>query len=500
MPKTLAALVAVAAIIAVVLFLNSRFGRKNTSSTASNTSSVESGVSTISAFGYTSDDVEKLTLKNADGKFEFYYETVEESGEEVKKWYVKGVDKALTDTEKTLLTVGNCAELAVLSKQAKTDGVDYGFENPAVTANVELTNGKKLAFSVSEKFKNGDMEGAYVEISTDPDSVYILHSDNYEFFVNEDVFYVKTYAPTAVAQTEKNEDYFESDDLSAFDYVEFSGKGVKNNYRFEMYGRENSTMRYIMKKPYTMLVNDEKIADILGVMSEDLEAMEVYYFNRNGIPEKVLKQYGLDTPLATMTYKVGEKTVNIKMAQSETDENYYAVVVDDTPAIYQVSRMSFEFIEFEAYEYAADTVVLEQLAGLKTIEISNEKNSYTLNISTSVKDGEDVITAKCGKTAINDENLNAYYQYIMAIKPFVSKASIISEAPKGLTKYYSVTLTPKKYDSPLELTVYKIADNSARYYIELDGNPVGLCEKSATDTAYNYIEKLVSGKDVTEAE
>ncbi len=53
----------------------------------------------------------------------------------------------------------------------------------------------------------------------------------------------------------------------------------------------------------------------------------------------------------------------------------------------------------------------------------------------------------------------------------------LTKAPGGISKYFSVKLVPSGSDSAITMTVYKIKDNSARYYIELDGTPIGLCEK-----------------------
>ncbi len=114
--KTVAAVAVVALLFVAIWYLNARFGKKDGSS-GSVSSAVTSSDNTIKAVGYSSGDVKSVTLKNKNGAFNFYSETKQVSGSDVTTWYLKGIEKSLTDTDNTELTVGDCAELRAIAKQ-----------------------------------------------------------------------------------------------------------------------------------------------------------------------------------------------------------------------------------------------------------------------------------------------------------------------------------------------------------------------------------------------
>ena len=495
--KTVAAVAVVALLFVAIWYLNARFGKKDGSS-GSVSSAVTSSDNKIKAVGYSSGDVKSVTLKNKNGAFNFYSETKQVSGSDVTTWYLKGIEKSLTDTDNTELTVGDCAELRALAKQKINNNIDYGFANPTATAEVTLKNGKKYTFTVGKDFKNSNMEGAYAKVSTDSENVYILHGENVAYFTKKYVYYVNNNAPTAIVKNDKNEKYFNGETLNSFDWITLSGSLTKSDYRFEMYGRANSSIMYVMKKPQTAFVDEAKLSGLLSILKENLEAGEVYYFNQNGIPADVIKKYSLKDPLATISYKVGAKTVEIKLAQSATDTNYYAMTVSGVPAIYKVSRLSFDFLEYEPVEFMTDSVLLDKIAGLKNIVVSTDKKEYELKLTTTTKDDVESTSAKYGNKEIKAENLSNFYQYVMSVHPYLSNTSILTKAPGGISKYFSVKLVPSGSDSSITMTVYRIKDNSARYYIELDGTPIGLCERTGADRVCNSIENLVNGKSIAE--
>ena len=502
--RTVIALSIVAVLITLALLINKFFGKGNVSSQSSVSSSDVLAPETYEAVGIDPNDITSVSVTNGYGTIEFYSKKGNndnnDDGKADNDWYIKGVDEKFIDIESTALTVGDCASVEYLFERDEQEKTDYGFSDPEAIVEVKAKGGNYI-ITVGKKFTNSSMEGAYLKLSNKPGKVYVLASENIDYFTQDLSYYIDNMAPTAVPQTKNNSEYF-AEKLDSFDYVEFSGELVKSgNVRIEMYGRENSNLLYKMVSPVYTHVDGEKIADLLSIMKEDLECGEVYYFNKNGIPEKVLKEYNLDNPQATISYKAGDASVNIKLAQSKTDKNYYSMVIDGVPAIYMVSRLSFEFFEYSRIDFATSSVLLENIDGLKALNLNIGGKEYKFDISkkTTEKDGEEteeLVVKYDGKT-LKTENFSSYYSYLLAITPYLSDTSLV-EKPNDAKEYFSAEFVVKdgSKDSDLTFKVYKMASNENRYFIELDGNAIGLCSKTMADKVVDNINRLINNKKI----
>ncbi len=503
--RTIIALGVVGLLIASALLINKFFG-KSKGSSGSNISDIGDLTAVeFKAVGIDPNDITAITLFNEYGKIEFYSKKGDSDsdgdGENDNNWFIKGIDERYIDTESTALTVGDCADVLYLFERAAEDGVDYGFSKPDATINVKAKSGD-YTITVGKKFINSSMEGAYLKLSTTPQKVYMLASENIDYFKKDISYYISKKAPTAVPETKNNSKYF-ADTLDSFDYIEMSGEMVKaGDVRIEMYGRENSNLLYKMVSPAYTHVDGEKIASMLEIMKEDLECGEIYYFNKNGIPDDVLEEYDLAKPQATITYQVGDVTTTINLSQSKKDKNYYAMVISGVPTIYKVSRMSFEFFEYGRIDFATTSVVLDNIDGLSGLSLEIPKEEYTFDISTKTteKDGEEteeLVVKYDGKT-IKTDSFQSYYSYLLAITPYASETSLITEKPSDAELYVKAKLIVKEdsQDNDLTLSIYKMDSNQNRYFIELDGNAIGLCQKTMVDKIVNNIEKLISNKEI----
>ncbi len=497
--KTLLALVVVVLLIAATLLINKLFGKSEGSS------SVDSAVSEIATSSgmkdyavkvtdYTADDVKSVSLKNKNGEFEFY--SVEEN--EAVEWYIEGIDKRFINTNYTELTVGDCASPSAAMSRSFEEGYDYGFDNPTAEFTVTLKSGKKFSATVSKLFQNGSITGAYLKCSLKPDEVYIITGESTEYYRRETVYYINKNAPTKIQQTDENKEYF-SGSITKVDYAEFSGRNSKAEYRFEMSDRENSTIDYVMVSPYEYPANTERVNFALEPIVNDLEAEEIYYFNKNGIPTDVLKDYSLDDPDAVLKYKVASDEVVIKVAQSKTDKVYYAVTVNDGPVIYRITSRSFDFLEQAPSYFAAESILLENIGGIKEMNFKMGDKTYDFSVdSKESEDGELEIKVKYDGKTIDSENFSNYYSYLLAVSPMVSESSILQSRPKGAEEYFSVKMVhnSKVSDPDMTFSVFKIKDNASRYYVEMNGKPMGLCVTEYADVIYEKIEDIINNKEI----
>ncbi len=495
--KTILALAIVAVLIASTLIINKLFGKQSGSSELSVESAVvSSGMAdySIKLTDYTADDVKSISLKNANGEFEFY--PVDNSGSLL--WYIKGIDKKYINTTLTDLTVGDCVTPKASISRAFEEGYDYGFENPAAEFTVTLKSGKNFSVTMSETYQNGGITGAYLKCTLNPQEVYILSGEATEYYTREMVYYINQYAPTKIEETKENAEYFDGS-IPKVDYVKFWGRYSKEEYRFEMSERENSTIDYVMVSPYEYPANTERVSNALSFVTEDIEAAEIYYFDKDGISDKVLKEYSLDDPDLVIKYKVASDEVTIKASQSKTDKVYYAVTVNDGPVIYKVSIRNFDFLEQDASYFAAESVLLENIGGLSEMRFHMGDKNYNFNITSKENENEELeVTVKYDGKTIDTENYSNYYSYLLVVNPVVSENSILQSRPEGAQEYFSVDFihNNKTSDSDLTFTIFKLKDNEARYYIEMNGKPMGLCLTEYADVVYEKIEDVIANKEI----
>ena len=503
--RTLIAVAVVALLIISVLVINKVFHKSAGASSTGSTATESKIDKTYYAVGMDVNDLTSIKLTNANGTLQFYSQEgssdYDNDGDVDKDWYIKDIDKKYIDLDVTALTASDCANVEYLFERKLQEGMDYGFSEPEAVAEVEYKDGK-YTITVGKRFSNSGMEGAYLKLSNKPNTIYVLATEYVDCYTTDLTYYIDTFAPTKVEQTDGTSKYF-SDELDSFDYIELSGELVKlRKVRIEMYGRENSNLLYKMTLPAYTHVDGAKLSDMLDIMKENLETYELYYFNKDGIPADELKKYGLDNPQAVIEYKVGDSKTNIKLTQSQTDKNYYSMIVEGTPAIYKVTRLSFEFLSYSRMDYATNSVLLDNLDGLKSLTLSIDNKAYKFDISvdTTEEDGEEIEEIKVkydGKT-IKSSNFSNFYSYMLAISPYISESSLVQERPKDAQEYYNVKLktVDKIKDPELNLTIFKLKDNDSRYYIELDGNPIGLCKKDFADMVVNNLEKLINNKDI----
>ena len=499
--KTCISLAVVVALVASTLLINKFFGKtEELSSTHSHTESevTSSGMAdyAVKVTDYELGDVKSVSLKNSNGKFEFYKIGKSDS----EKWYLEGLDERFINTDFTKLTVEDCASPKATISRDFEEGYDYGFDKPASEFTVTLKSGKEYSMTVGETFRNGGIVGSYLKSSLTPDKVYILSEENTEYYTRKMVYYVNKFAPTKVEKTDDNAEYFD-ESIPKVDYAEFSGRNSKAEYRFEMSNRKNSTIDYVMVSPYEYPANTERVSFALSMINEDLEAEDIYYFNKDGVPADVLRDYNLDDPDATVKYKIGNDEVVVKASGSKTDKVYYAVTVNDGPIIYKITSRSFDFLEQDPSYFAAESVLLENVDGLKSLTFKKGKESYKFDITSKESDeGEVTISVKYDGKKIDSDNFSNYYYILLAVNPIVSETSLLQERPEGVEEYFSVKLEHKDSidDFDIEYTVYKIPDNSSRYYIEMNGKPMGLCAIDYTDMLYEKIDDLISNKEIEE--
>ncbi len=467
------------------------------------TSSAEPQTITINVTENALSNVESVVLENENGKFEFYSKASSVNSDENEAyddlWYLKGVDKEYTDTEFTGLTVKDCATFVA---NEKYESKEVSFDNPSAKIKVNLKKGEDYEIIISELLgKDSKLGGAYAKVTGDS-NVYFLKQEFVEYFTRDQKYYIDYVAPTAIEKTEDTSKYF-GEGLESFDYIEISGRDVKNTYRFEMYEKD-STTKYKMVSPYFVKVKTAALKDIVSLLETDLDntgIMGILHYDPKGIDDKTIKKFGFDNPSATIEYKVGNQTKRIILrdiqAADPKSENYeYSMMVEGVPVIYEVTKANFDYFGFDISEFATDNVIEEDISEVKTFSFLIDSKEYIFNLSQKeLEDNNAELSVKYDGKSINAENFIEFYDFAKAIKPFIS--SLCFERPDNALEYFKINIKNMDKKAPeTELKVFKLKGNSARCYLELDGNPVGTCDMAKAEKLATNILNLIKNKEL----
>jgi len=496
--------VIIAALIIGVLLFNKYFGESGKLSSGE-ISSGETQSKAVVVTAYESDEIKSLSVKNESGKLEFYPDESGSDEEETSKWYIKGVPEKNTDTEATELTVSDCARFIALIERDFDSTIDYGFDNPIAEIVVTPKKGEPYELTLGKPFLLGSAEGAYAKISLYPDKVYAIDGTIAEYYTQSRLNYISPFLSTAIEENDDNTDYF-GEGLEAFDYISFSGDIAKADFRFEMYGRENSSNKYLMTSPSKRFADETQISTMLSVVEQDLEGTGVYYYDEKGISDKALKEFGFADSSTSLEYKVGKDVVGLKICQSAKDEKYYAAILEGTPIIYQLPKRSVEFLGFDEVTFTSGSILLENISGIETAEFTIDGKKYAFNIEHKSEENDEgekevVTTVKYDGKTIDYEIFSKYYYYALAVGPYVSTTSLLDKRPEGAEEYVKVTLKHNDTvkDPDTTMTIFKLPDNDLRYYIELDGMSMGLGDKKYADMLQSAIKKVITNQDIEDA-
>ena len=490
-------LVAILVVFGLSLFLNAKFGGNKATSDNSSASEISSGVKIIDL---KAEDIKSIEFKNNSLEASFYPSG---SGEDLA-WYIKNIKEEYIDIEGTGNLISDIIGAVAVMEKDVNEKTDYGFDKPTATAKIIKNDGKEILMEISKEFATGNIKGAYVRTSDKKDKVYIITDTLLRYYSWDMSYFMNSVMPTAIEENKDNSKYF-VEELTGFDYFKFSGDIVAEDYQFEMYGRENSQIKFKMTSPYVYNANEDRVGEFFTFAKNDLEAYGILEFNNDGLTDSQIKKYGLDKPSAEIEYKVGKDIVNIKLAlmNGEEKSGSFAAIINDVPIIYEVGKSSFSFLSYDYSKFVSSELLMENIAGIDYIEFMIGNKNYRFNSYTkeAEDDESEEIAFKYDGKNIDSEIFTEYYYRALSISAYTSANSVIPKKPNRAEKYLSITIHHNKQiaDEDITLTIYKLGDNS-RYYAEVNGNGVGEVNPTLPDLIYSDIDKVITNSQLTAIE
>ena len=251
-----------------------------------------------------SDDFERVTLKNGDKTLVLVSSITEGKDSSTVTWTLEGYDATLIDSYYVKQTVSELASITALRKMKNADS-DYGFDKPKATAVFE-GRGETKGFTITVGNESPDTRGFYLK-TTLSETVYLVENTEIAELFNDDLHYALNNNLGGFEQNSDNGDYFADGSLSTYDTIVVSG----DNFPVPMKIVKNDDDSYIgfqIITPMNRYAYETK--DFLTAFGQGLTCAGIYSYDTS---DASLKKFGLDNPFMTATITVGKESLTYKI-------------------------------------------------------------------------------------------------------------------------------------------------------------------------------------------
>ncbi len=477
---TAVSLLLAVALLAGMAFVLSRYVPKtNTDDTSSE--------NRIMITSLENEEVSTITLKTGVSSVVYRTELGEAedgSGEITVSWTIDGIDPSLTASAAISLRMDTVLKLKAIREIDIEDGADYGFDNPTLAVEIKgYDPAADLTLLVGAQTPSAS--GYYTKRS-DKETVYLTDSADIEELLAPIEELSNSSAVAAVAPDGVNDAYFEDETLATFDSLTLKRKG-KTTLSFACNNNDTvaSYMPYLMTAPANRYGEGSAIDTMLTMVQDGLEAQGAYKFYPTAAD---IKRYGLSDPEFTVIIKYGTVEVVVKGSLQE-DGNYAVMTGGNDNIVYCVDASDVVFADMKDEEFASTMVFAEGLKDLSRITIKTRSAAHVFDIAYDEDAEDSKYTIKANGKQIEAGYFQTYYQYVVGTQP----NEMTFEGFSGTPVY---TLTADYADGSLSRELKFIKYSDRRYYIEVDGTPIGYINATHMEKLLDYLELAANGEEV----
>ena len=501
-------LVVAGAILATVLLIPKKTDKGNTSSMAplpsyTVTAFDEGKIDSVQVFNATHPDGFKVIK----GEKQEADETSSESTSKYN-WLVEGYEKynltgasylvdsaiALKSSKKYEKTASSLTaddiDIGTLTfdeKAEKKDNDTYGFLTPF---SVVVIKGESIDKNVIVGNMAPDESGRYVTVTGDS-NVYVVSESNMSYFGGSYHDMVGVLVNDYIMMDEGTADYYDEGTLARIDKIVLGGSCRKKTIRIETPPDDLSVIPFVVTEPVFRAGDEETISKIMNVASTGLTNYGSYVI---GYTKEDFTKYGLDKPLSTLEIVIGTYRVKLTFGPVQED-GCYPCVKEGSDIIYKVLKEGNEWIEYVDTDLYYDTLFLEYVSGVSTLEVKTDKTDAKFELIRENPEEKSNYTIKCEQaskgTTIEAKQFNFYYGRILNLA-----TEEFTEAPTPTGDAY-LTITVNYTDKSRSSDVIRLYKHSARrYFYTLNGQGNSLVSKASVDDLYNTLDLLLKGKEI----
>lgn len=450
-----------------------------------------SGPSATMLINLATDKIDKVSITNQADSFTAYPTLVatESDGTDIK-WNLENVDSTLVDRYSLGTTVSNAAVISATRVMAESanDLSVYGLDKPTITVKII---GKDSADSVTLLIGSDAPAGggcyAMLEGRT---TVYLLDSLARDNFSKDKLYYINRTFMNSIASDEVASSYFQDSTLKYFDMITVTGKNFPQPIEMvKSSASGEAIIPYVMTKPISQNLNEDAVKALMAPLLSGLTGDGAYAIQPTAAD---LKTYGMDDPLAIITYKVDKITRVLKISNGP-DKNYYTVMVDGRTPIYKMEKAYMPYAEKQPSDYFSTYMLLENITTIKSVTFKTASSTKIYNLTHSK--GEDDVasfTVSSDGKELDEANFRNLYQQLLS----VTAAEFTTEKATG-TPTLTVTLDFIDDAKPEAVMIFT-KQSDRRYHITVNGSPLGFAYSTAVENIMQYNDDYYNGKAVPE--
>lgn len=447
-------------------------------------------------------NVSKIVIKNETDEFvcvPYKVTETDEDGNKTEEVYFKlsGIDKDIPINESYVTAFYNSLfDVKAISRlDDKWTEKDCGLDNPKISVNVTMADGKMFSFKVGNEVATSD--GYYYVSTSLKDGIYIAEGDIYETYSADLKSLVDLNIVEHINKNESNSDYFINDQLSVYDSIRINGENF-NSAKLSYKSSDDEVMAYFIDEPVKTYADEEKINTLLSPFTSGLTASSVYKIKPDSSD---FKKYGLENPYLEINYEINNRTYNLKFSKpGYNDSNYCACVIDDVPVIFAILADSVSFIDWNIDDLRYSLLYLRSIETFKTYTVKYDGKTFKYELSfdkvededddTSSSDDEKVLSVVLNSSPIGEKNFKTAYQRLTmaSAAKYVGKNVELNKEPDIS---FEIELENGKVDT---ITYTKYNEN---YYLhKLNGIGDELIPARTIDLLKQNYEKLRKGEEV----
>lgn len=455
----------------------------------------------ISIKSANTENIEKIIVNGSYGELVFISRKNEAAnsdssdsiGEAAYIWQLEGYDESLIASSSVNAAADNLATIYAtrIMENDLSQRAAYGLDKPTVTAKIFMREGKgeDYTFTVGDKAPDGS--GYYACITGDS-KIYLISAGTVNNFNTSP----EAMANTVILNTPKVEDVVKKSDkkyydeesgaLASFESIELSGPRYGKKVIITPI-QDNEFVKYsINLGDYSRYAEPDTVEDMFSIMTNGLVAIDTYSLAPTAAE---IKKYGLDAPELFITIKYGAQSTHLKATLYDKKNQYYAVMIDDSNAIYAVTADALSMLQYDVEDYYYEFVFQEFIYKYKTMVVETPEKTYSFDIKHNTKD--DTFTATSEGQKVDDALLSAYYQYFLTLKPEVKSSYSNGETKLKATFTFKNTA---KGQTVIEL----VKQTERRYLVRIDGNDLGIVTSADFDHLVVYAEYVMNNQGIPE--
>lgn len=450
---------------------------------------VESGEEikkSISVLSNLSKAVQEVNVTNKNGNFKLYPTKEVINDKNTTVWHLDGIDASLTDSS-TISSIANNAISLSASREVDLKDrklSDFGLDEPVATAEVKFSDGTK-GYSVMIGKTSPDNTGTYIKVS-DRDKAYVVDSQITDAFTfeaidlgNADPF------PPAEYEVDVSSYVNDSGVITSFDTMTLSGK--KYPQKLTITPNEEdlkiAIVSYITTTPHRRYA--DKVDVLLSPFSNGVTASGSYSFDMS---QESLKKFGLDNPDVVIAMTIGKETKTFKI--SIVDDNFCAVINEDSKQIKKVSRSILSFVDAKIENFYNKWIFMESIRDLSNFNVTTEGKTYNFDIQYNPDDEEkEFVITHDGKT-LTSSNFQDFYGEFSIIKCADFEVSQPQGAPAATIK-----ITFSMDGKQVKIDYYKVSET--KYMCYRDGMPMGRISSLTYNKLIKNLKAVSQDKEIT---